>query len=49
MPAADWTKRYQRSGEVCSRYLRRSRRRGHNVLEIAVEAGDTRHEWVAPV
>ena len=49
MPAADWTKRYQRSGEVCSRYLRRSRRRGHNVLVLAVEAGDTRHEWVTPV
>lgn len=49
MPAADWTKRYQRSGEVCSRYLRRSRRRGHNVLVFAVEAGDTRHEWVTPV
>ena len=49
MPAADGTKRYQRSGEVCSRYLRRSRRRCHNVLEVAVEACDTRHEWVAPV
>ena len=49
VPAGDWTKRYQRSGEVCSRYLCRSRRRCHNVLEVAVEAGDTRHEWVGRV
>ena len=49
VPAADRTVRDQRVAVACRRYFCRSRRQRDNVLEVAIEGGDTGHERVPGV
>jgi hypothetical protein len=46
MPKVDRKERHQRIAVACRSYLRRSRGRHHDVLEVAVQRGDAGHEGV---